>query len=197
VIRPEDDTAAIEFSGWWNLVQCDHVPGNSLVHLRGEHANRAGIEERISDARLIVYFGHGSEDSLHKHQTTLLIDAENVGRTKGAIVVAIACNSATSLADQAIAAGAVSYLGFLSELLAIEADEHFGVAAATAVSVLMGGGSVRHAEEATKDKFTEMLDLYRSGYGCAPEDRPMAMLVAQWNLDNFKAKGDLEASLII
>jgi hypothetical protein len=106
--------------------------------------DRERVELGIENARGVFYFGHGSPDAWVLNQGTFrLVDTDNIGAAKGALVIAMACFSGLELARPAIDAGVRAYVGFTRKLYTIKASQQFISAGAGAISVLLRGATAQ------------------------------------------------------
>jgi hypothetical protein len=78
--------------------------------------SRAELEQLLSDADGLIYFGHGSADALGH---PAILDPANVDRAAGT-VIAVACNSAAELGPKAVAASTETYIGWIDDVLDVE-----------------------------------------------------------------------------
>ncbi len=87
----------------------------NLIDLKGSRVNRAVVEKTISSSYLVLYFGHGSRNKIGN--PNVIFDNVNIYHCSGKILIAIACDVAVELGQEAINNGAKSFLGFDDELV--------------------------------------------------------------------------------
>src|SRR3974390_1332049 len=113
LIRPANDTVALELSSWCSSVSWS-IPANGDnidTELYASAPPRAAVETALPGMRCILFFGHGTYTEL-LGAARALIDTANIAKATGSIVVAIACSSASVLGPDAIRQGVLAYLGF-------------------------------------------------------------------------------------
>lgn len=121
VIRPAYDGPTITSHAWAQpLLQALISSGiHEVVDLPKRFATRNQVESAVvfESADFVAFFGHGLDACLLEqdgtsHSASCAIDLSNIWVLNGAVVLAIACNSARTLGPAAIGVGAVAYVGF-------------------------------------------------------------------------------------
>ena len=120
VIRPGTDAVEATLSVWVDLLLPPGIglPGVYVVSdLAGPaSATPAAVQAALATADVILYFGHGREDSLGH---PVLVDMTTIAGASGRTVIAIACRSGKTLGPHAVSTHSIqNYLGFSEPLFA-------------------------------------------------------------------------------
>ena len=116
VTRPNHDDETDFISQWFShiLAYCESK-SHSVLDLEGSKANRKQVESVLgrNSPNLIVFNGHGTNDSIKGHQDEIIIKSnDNEKILKNKIVYALACNAAAKLGADCIANGTKAFIGY-------------------------------------------------------------------------------------
>jgi hypothetical protein len=142
--------------------------GSDLEHLH--NPTRADVEPRLEQTHGVIYFGHGTVDTIGE---PALVDLANVSRASGTIL-AVACRSAASLGEAAIAADADTYVGFVDDLPVIDAAEIDSLMHERLTALVLGDESCAHFEERFRAECQRIQDKH---YGRGRD--PASFTIAQ------------------
>lgn len=199
IIRPANDVGALELSSWWAILLPEIARPNHRVRndLYASAATRTRTGEGLKGVRCVVFFGHGTETELLGAQYAALVDTLNIGNAAGAIVVAIACSSASVLGFDAVSRGVECYLGFNAPFLWISRDPEiqFQPAATRGILRLIRGGTTGGALEEMMAAFGDVVDYYLNGEGKGRSNSTIGWLAAFWNQKHLQLHGSSSASL--
>jgi hypothetical protein len=163
-IRPEGDPVAQVLSSYALAVIANVSALSTLLvqDLVGAQATRANIEQVIGQAEVAVYFGHGQDKQLGR--TAALVDTANIGRAKGAVVIAVCCDSSIALGKDAIAQGVDCYVGFDDILVVYHGNTSlFGSVFNVALVDFLGGTiDAKTCHERMIDGFRFLENRYRN-----------------------------------
>jgi len=120
ITRPENDETTFYISKWSEKI-IDEAKRKSVrvIDLHREKANRervVGTLEKTS-IKLVVFNGHGSDGSIYGHDDKAILETTDTKAVKDKIVYARACRAANILGHNAIASGAVSFLGYTEDFI--------------------------------------------------------------------------------
>jgi hypothetical protein len=195
-IRPADDSAAIQVAVWGQAVR--QMAGSlSTDDLSGPQASRKSVDTKLSaGARHLFWFGHGTTTELISNGQAL-VDAKNINRLSGGMLVAIACYAGDALGQQAgVPSHCEAFLGF---------DDELGFPAAAPLPMMLavtrGLSCLFHkshhigcaADQLRKQFDASRLDYKQNGaaYGLSASDARTAWLFAKSNRYSVCTHGDL------
>ncbi len=199
-VRPAEDSAGVQVAAWGQAL-LQKIVGCTPIDLAGTQATRANIEGQLAGApHHLFWFGHGRADALISEEEPL-VDLANVGLLAGAVIVAIACDTAISLGPESVdGAGIAAFLGF---------DDRFGFPALAplpmAQAIIEGlacmltmGHEIGCAHRQVHERLNHALTTYRTegaAWGLAESDAETAWLWAKSNRDSLRLYGDPTATL--
>src|SRR5437870_9982797 len=117
LVCPEYDSQTRAFRQWASDLGYTVVQGgrHRWSSLTGTRVSRIAIDSQIAGLRppqtAVFFYGHGERDRL-LNERGAAIDALNARSLKGAIVFAVACDSASALGPLAVSVGARAYIGY-------------------------------------------------------------------------------------
>jgi len=205
--RPEHDDTTYYLSHWIKgTVEYAERKGMKVLDLHQQRARKQEVESmlRSQSPKLVVFNGHGDNDSVSGHNNEPLISAgQNESLLASKIVYAISCSSAKSLGPKSASAGAICYIGYdddfiflyepakFSRPLRDETARFFLEPSRLFVESLIKGNSVL---EAKKKCETMLKDTIKSLLGGNRSDPSLARYL--WlDLKHFVSHGDAEATL--
>lgn len=121
VSSPESDNITRYLHIWSKKLIKDFENQHEFIHLEGREANRkhfCGLL-RKNYAEIILINGHGNDSLITGHNNEILIEPENVSLLTGKLVHALSCNTAKTLGQLAIDAGARGYIGYDEKFVVI------------------------------------------------------------------------------
>ncbi len=211
VIRPGGSSNADKTLHSWGQDAVNTVNGSRHAPVNdvdGGNATRAAAENALQSADLFVFFGHGEDDQLEDPSQNPLIDATNVGNAAGVggvpstIMVAIACNSAAQLGNDAYSAGADAYIGFERQLgWVTTAGNSMEKRLRDLVRILVedlviSGNTVEDSKIEFQKSLADMIDYFdKDPQGQNEPDAYYAKLWSNWNKSYCTIIGDLQAAI--
>ena len=208
ITRPRhDDTTHYLFH--WSKKIIDFAGSKSIdwVDFNDKRANRKAVEKFINNKqpRLIVFNGHGSDDSIAGHKDEIIIKAgENEEILKEKIVYAISCNSSKVLGVNCIDAGTTAYIGYdddftfvfdknkFSNPLTDEFAEAFFESSNQIAISLLKGKTVEEAYTKSQSTFEEYIDRFQRSD--APPEAENILWWLVWDKFHQKVLGDNNSS---
>jgi hypothetical protein len=185
VIRPNGDAVEGTLSVWVDLLLPPGIglPGvNVVTDLSSPTtATAAATQAACGTGDVILYFGHGSEDSLGDPK---LVDTTTIASASGRTVVAIACLSAETLGPDAVSSHNIkAYLGFSEPLFVYNASPAlFGFEIARRLaSYLAGVTTLSQAQNGMAADLQVIEALYHTGASADHIDAPMIWMGARMN----------------
>ena len=116
ITRPEYEAPTRYLSAWSKLIidEAQHR-GMDIIDLDREKAKRnrvlGTLQKKQTEKMLVVLNGHGGESWIRGQEEVILTTAD-VKNLLNKIIYARACSSAKELGPQAVAAGALAYIGY-------------------------------------------------------------------------------------
>ena len=157
------------------------------------------------EPELIIFNGHGREDTVGGHKNEPLIVAkQNETLLKEKITYAISCKSAKELGPESVKQGAKAYLGYeedfiffyepkkMTDPLTDKTAELFLEPSREAMLSLIKGNTVEEAEKRTKNMFKENMSRLLSSEA-SQEETSMARYL-WWNMKHLTIHGDKTAT---
>lgn len=207
VTRPNHDEITNYLSAWCKKsVDFARSRGMTVIDLDGNKATRAQFESYNSSVApsFIIFNGHGSSEAVTGHNNLPIVSTDsNVGQLKSRIIYSISCSSAAGLGRGSIAAGAISYIGYLKPfwfiydknsatrpLQDVEAKVFFEHSELF-INLLIKGHTINDAYGRAKKNLEANYAKALSSDG--GESDAAALLL--WDLTHFDAQGDLNASI--
>ena len=207
ITRPEHDDTTHYLSHWGKeTIGMAEKRGMKVFDLHREKAIKTEVEGRLKkmSSALVVFNGHGSEDTVTGHKNLPLITAgDNEKLLKSKIVFAISCKSALKLGPKSVESGALNYTGFdddfiffyepekISRPLSDETAKLFLEPSNRFIESLIKGNSVGVSRERAvqffRDNTTKVL-------GSNSKDTNLARFLL-WDLKHFVSHGDLNAGI--
>lgn len=116
ITRPNHDDTTNYLSKWSeSLITVAEKNDISPSDFRGTKAVRSEVEKFLKkqNPSLIVFNGHGSDDSICGHKNEVLIKSgENEHLLKSKIIYSVSCSSAKELGIKSVDAGAKCFIGY-------------------------------------------------------------------------------------
>lgn len=204
VTRPEHDDTTHYLSAFCKqTIDFAEKNGISVVDLHREKAVRREVEGRLTYATLVVFNGHGNEDSVAGYKDEILISVGlNAHLLCGKVVYAISCRSAAVLGRSAKQKGCVSYIGYdddfvfvyTSELMAHPLQDKtaslFLSPSVRLIDSLLKKNTVGQAVEKCKESLRE--NLMRT----AGADDSSLLRYLWWDLRCMQSLGDQDATIV-
>lgn len=165
LVAPKFDDAS-EYSYKWALSATESLSGIIIDKLLADEATRIAFEVEMPSHNLLVFFDHGSENSLlAQGGAENILDLGNVELVAKKEVFTMACLSAKSLGVEAWKRGAV-YWGYTDVFaFIVETEEMFCEAANYGlIQRLVKGLSWEDALSKAKEKFTELIGKTTDGW---------------------------------
>lgn len=195
VTRPDHDDATYWLCEWFLpiLTEC-HSKGIKYVDLLGDKANKSRVKSALkkAKARLVVFNGHGTRDSILGFKNeTLINDKESIALLKDKVVYAIACDSAAKLGPECVKKGTCAYIGYkLPFMILSNPNKGFKPledelikpvleASNEVVRTLLKGKSAGEAYSRSQFKFDHYIQKYERD--CAPIEAQNLLPVLYWN----------------
>ncbi|MDP4012914.1 MAG: hypothetical protein Q8R00_04900 [Candidatus Nanoarchaeia archaeon] len=206
ITRPEHDDTTYYLSKWnENTLDVAKRKGMKTFDLHQEKANKSEVESRLKKLNpdLIVFNGHGSEDTVTGHQQEPIIIADkNDDLLKSKIIFALSCKSAKVLGPKSVEKGAISYSGFSDDFVFLydqnkitrptedKTAKLFLEPPKIFIEALIKGNTVLESSKRAEKKMEENI-VKSLGH---PEDANLVRFL-WWDLKHFTSHGDLNASL--
>ena len=126
ITRPEFDVPTFYLSKWSKYIikEC-RSKGTELLDLSKSRSNREEVESMIESHQpnLLVFNGHGDENTIFGHKNKPIIDEKNLGILKEKIVYTIACKAAKNLGKIAVKNGTKCFIGYSEKFTFIRNPE--------------------------------------------------------------------------
>ena len=203
--RPEHDTTTHYLSNWSKpVILFGEQKGIKILDLHREKAVRKEVENRLIkfSPALVVFNGHGNEQSVTGHKNEPLITAnDNEHLLRGKMVYAISCKSAKTLGVKSVAAGAINYIGYNDDFIFLYAPDkvsrpledeiagHFLEHSQVYIESLMKGNTSQEAFKRSKENLK--IHFLRA---LEKQQNPAARFL-WWDWKNFVAHGNTESRL--
>jgi hypothetical protein len=196
LIHPANDAAALELSNWCTRIIPHLNEGLAVKTLYAGSANRASIPPALLNAHCVLFYGHGGDAEL-LGASGPIIDTENVGLAKGAILVAVACSSAKVLGPTAVSQGLRAYLGFRDRFVWVSRDPEgcFEAAINAGVHRVVRGDTMEEAVTTMRDGLGDVVEYYLNGQGRKSPNRALGWLAAFWDQQHLELHGRGSVSL--
>ena len=189
-ILSQDDDAAREIALWWA-----HAQPQWSAQTRAAISQQQ-VTSELRQARAVFYFGHGERDAWISHDGSVrFADTTTIGAAKDALVVAMACFSGDALGEAAISKGVRTYIGFTRKLYTVRSSPDLASAGASAVSVLLQGGTASQFTDAVRREFMRVHELYKNGIGRRLPDSTLLWVAAMRAANSVVLKGDPSVAL--
>ena len=206
--RPKhDDTMEYLYFYSKELLSLSESLGLKTINKEKEDANKKVVSDIIISQKpnLIMFNGHGSENTICGHKNEIIVSSENVGLLAGSITYALACSSGLELGKEAKDKGAIVFIGYKYDF-SIGRDpnseasprmdkiaKHFLEPSNLLVSCLLKGKIVKEAITKAKEKMKDSI-----GYFSTTKDFPEAPHYAPYLYGNYTgliAHGDEEVCI--
>lgn len=203
VLTTRDDGSSRRSGGWADRLVA-RFPELLTPHTE---TSRDAVEQRLSEHRHVLYFGHGELDALVIPKRFLrsrraLVDASNLPTAPGRIVIAVACWSGDGLGpavtDGRSPVPVSAYIGWRDEVSwPTDWPDPIGDAVVEGVSALLDGGTVGECAAAIAAAFDEAHESYRTAASNGvPADRAaLGKMCATYWKARMAVEGDLSARL--
>ena len=120
ITRPEYDPPTLYLSKWSEkIIKEAESKGVKVIDLHRDKANKkrvVGTLEKTS-AKLVIFNGHGSEVEIYGQDNEAILETSDTKAVKDKIIYARACRAASILGNNAIASGAISFLGYTEDFI--------------------------------------------------------------------------------
>ncbi len=197
VVTPACDSTAKTMKGWGDaLVLKIRSSAHRLVqHLSDKAADRRNCDAILASSNAVFFFGHGADDSLLNGKTPI-IDIANIGRTKAAIIVAWACNSAAQLGPASLRSGTGAYMGFDAEFGWVPRAGNSSYARLTAAIIIsfdaiLAATALQSVYDDLLQAFRDMVAYFHSDpTGRKEPDAVLAKVWITWNETRFQLLGN-------
>lgn len=124
ITRPEYDAATFYLSRWSEKIIGEaNSKSIKVIDLHKDKANKkrvVGTLEKTS-AKLVVFNGHGSEVAIYGQNDEAILETSDTKAVKDKIIYARACRAANILGNNAVAGGAISFLGYTEDFILVHA----------------------------------------------------------------------------
>jgi hypothetical protein len=194
LVRPANDSVAVELSAWASKLKTASALGTSSigVDLASGAATRSAVDSAMPSRDALFYFGHGTATALRGAGVDL-VDTMNVGLMANRTIVAIACWSAKTLGPIAVtSSGLAAYLGFDDKLLWLTGDPdlQFGPAICSGPNDLIQGNDIGTALVSMRTQLQNVVTYYHSGSGKSNPNSIIGFLSAYWDSQHLALYGN-------
>jgi hypothetical protein len=141
---------------------------------------------------MLLFFGHGTKDSLLDFSGEALIDRNNVSMAVGKTVVSVACEAGLELGPMAVQAGVRAHLGWNVLLLWLARPPYkalYGEAIVRPLSLLGEGGSISEVADELQRSLNKVTHQYRAASG-ADRNAKLAYYAAAAAAGQIAVDGD-------
>lgn len=120
ITRPEYEAPTLYLSKWSEKIikEADNK-GIKVIDLHREKVNKDRVVGTLekTNAKLVVFNGHGSDVAIYGQDDKPVLEMSDTKVVKDKIIYARACKSAGILGNNAVASGAISYLGYTEDFI--------------------------------------------------------------------------------
>jgi len=199
-VRPAGDHVERALSSWADRVRIefDRQPSKhpcvaSVTDLSGSRATRQAVDDEAEDADLVLFYCHGGPKAVG---VPPLLDESNADLLNGAVVVASACESASSLGGTVVNEGAKAYIGYVDQLVVLPGTRPDPLATAhkEGIAGLVDGFTVSEAVELIQAHYLDIRTKYQGELSGTPNST-FIWLAAHANRMALTAVGDLDATV--
>lgn len=209
ITRPEHDPTMFYLAEWSKeLIKMAREKGIPVFDLNKERANPAEVENflRKKNPRLVMFNGHGSEETVMGHKNEILIESgKNEELLKDKIVYCRSCNSAAKLGKDCTDCGTTAFIGYkdlfgfpfdpqkTANPITDELAKPCLAASNQIIKSLLKGNTVTKAYNSSQNAFDSWAEkMQRTN---APPEAPQILLWLFWNKVNQHFHGDGNAKL--
>ena len=184
------------------------IRGCDVIDLNKTNANKAKLEGMISKKkpRLVIFNGHGSEDSVLGHNNEVLIKVnDNESLLKSTITYSISCKSAKKLGPEAVKKGALSFLGYVDDFIFVydknrtatplkdNLAKEFIEPSNELIRALIKGNSSLESYKRSQVKFEDNLHKMLTSESLPGSENHVRFLF--WNMRNQVVLGDKDCNI--
>jgi hypothetical protein len=207
ITRPEHDDTTYYLSRWsFQAITKASAKGIKVLDLHKNKASKSNVESMLAKQKpsLVLFNGHGSEDTVTGHNNELVITKNNSKLLKGKIIYALSCCSAKELGKNSVEEGAEAYVGYdddfifvyeptkISRPLSDETAKLFLEPSNKLVISLIKGNSVEISCKCSKEAFSDNIQKLLSSEA-SKEDTNLARYV-WWDSHHQICLGNKKAS---
>lgn len=120
ITRPEHDKVTHYLSKWSEpIINRANAKKVAVIDLHREKACRDRVIGTLKKnrPRLVVFNGHGSDNTVHGHDNEIILNDSDGEAVKGKIIYARSCKSAKNLGEYCVRHGADAYLGYKEDFV--------------------------------------------------------------------------------
>ncbi len=210
ITRPNHDTSTTYLYKWSeSLINVAEKNGISVSDFKATKAIRNEIEKFLKKQipLLVVFNGHGSEDSICGYKDEVLIKSgENEHLLKSKIIYAVSCNSAKVLGKITVDKGAKCFIGYDDVFVSLydkncssgrELEDNiakpFLDSSNQVVLSLLNGKKSREAYDKSQSTFRKWIEYFSSSASPPGSEHIVSWLI--WDMFCQKLIGDENACL--
>lgn len=196
IIRPYTDQVEKWLSTWGDKVlktiasspsDFAHVEVDDLL---GPGLTRDSVDKLLDKANTVIYYGHGSTDSLG---WPALIDTAAADALIGDGIIAFACDAGEYLGPETVAAGLSCFVGFSDSFVVVDDTKHAPWSLWMEIIVsatLMTRGTAQDVYDALVARLGQVYKDFKEGAYSRTQNAPLIWMTADWNLRHLVLLGD-------
>jgi hypothetical protein len=120
ITRPEYEAPTLYLSKWSeDIIKEAETKGFKVIDLRRDKANKKRVVGTLekTNAKFVVFNGHGNDAVIYGQDNEAILEMSDTKAVKNKIIYARACRAASILGNNAIASGAISFLGYTEDFI--------------------------------------------------------------------------------
>lgn len=202
---PDDDITLSYLTSYGNeIIDFAEKRGVKVTKLKREKVNRKNVESFLNSNSpgLVLFNGHGSEDSVSGYKMEpLIVAGQNEQLLNSKVVYSISCSSAAILGKESVDAGARAFIGYEDDFVFLfdknrtatpmkdELARNFLEPANALIISLLKGNTVQDAFDTSQEAFQRKIDKLMTSEALPGTENLVAFILWDKLVQTFQGDG--------